>query len=141
MVVVATMCYNTNILAALLVILSAIFYEAMQGKSKIANLLTHEFNHHPDQIESVAIIEYLLDDNDYMKEARLRHEREPLKKLKQDRYALWTSPIPTLAVVADQRSVDSANVFWKLISRGARVKPVEIASTFKSAGCNMEGLA
>ncbi|KAJ7979284.1 Phenylalanine ammonia-lyase [Quillaja saponaria] len=68
--VAATVCFDANVLALLSEILSAMFCE----------------------IEAAAIMEFLLDESDYMKEAKVRHEKDPLTKPKQDRYALRTSP-------------------------------------------------
>lgn len=58
------------------------FCEVMNRKPEFTDLITHKLKHHPDQMESVVIMEYVLGEIPSVKHASKLHEMNHIQKPK-----------------------------------------------------------
>lgn len=89
----AIVCFDSNALVMLEVVLSAMFCEVMLGDPEFVDPLIHALRGQPGQIEVAAIMKYFLDDSSFMQRSHHKADGiDPLAQPKQDRYALRTAP-------------------------------------------------
>lgn len=89
----AIVCYDANSLVMLEVILSAMFCEAMLGDPEYVDPLIHRLRGQPGQTEAAAIMKHFLDGSSFVSSRSHKPESaDPLKRPRQDRYALRTAP-------------------------------------------------
>lgn len=88
----ATVMYDANVLLLLVEMLCGMFCEVIFGREEFAHPLIHEMKPHPGQRESAALLEWLLRDSPFQELSREYYSINSLKKPKQDRYALRSSP-------------------------------------------------
>lgn len=84
--------YDANVLLLLVETLSGMFCEVIFGREEFAHPLIHKMKPHAGQIESAALLEWLLRDSPFQELSREYYSINTLKKPKQDRYALRSSP-------------------------------------------------
>ncbi|CAD5121782.1 DgyrCDS10259 [Dimorphilus gyrociliatus] len=85
------MLFEANVCAILVQICTALIAESLEGHLESFHSLLHESMPHPGQLECAANLSSLLN-NSKMSITDLEMRREDSKGLKQDRYALRTSP-------------------------------------------------
>lgn len=68
------------------------FCEVIFGREEFGHPLVHEMKPHTGQIQSAAHLEWLLRDSPFQELSREYYSINSLKKPKQDRYALRSSP-------------------------------------------------
>lgn len=88
----ATVMYDANVLLLLVEMLCGMFCEVIFGREEFAHPLIHELKPHPGQIQSAALLEWLLRNSPFQELSREYYSINSLKKPKQDRYALRSSP-------------------------------------------------
>eukprot|EP01018_Ginkgo_biloba_P036872 Gb_04830 [translate_table: standard] len=88
----STVMYDANVVLLFVEILTGMFCEVVFGREEFAHPLIHKMKPHPGQIESAALLEWLLSDSPFMELSREYYSIDKLKKPKQDRYAIRSSP-------------------------------------------------
>uniref|UniRef100_UPI00053CEE9A PHENYLALANINE AMINOMUTASE (L-BETA-PHENYLALANINE FORMING) n=1 Tax=Taxus chinensis TaxID=29808 RepID=UPI00053CEE9A len=115
--VASTVMYDANVLLLLVETLCGMFCEVIFGREEFAHPLIHKVKPHPGQIESAELLEWLLRSSPFQELSREYYSIDKLKKPKQDRYALRSSPqwlAPLVQTIRDatttvETEVNSAN--------------------------------
>ncbi|GLJ13751.1 hypothetical protein SUGI_0219490 [Cryptomeria japonica] len=113
----STLVYDANMVLLLVETLCGMFCEVIFGREEFAHPLIHKVKPHPGQIESAALLEWLLRKSPFQELSRVYYSIDGLKKPKQDRYALrscpqWLGPLVRTiraATVTVETEINSAN--------------------------------